>query len=257
MKTVKLDTPPPQEDMKSELLKVSAPEAQTATLKEMPDQGGWQKTFAFPNGYGASVVTHKFSYGLELALLDEGKNIIQHPEITEDVEGYLNSDTANDLLNRISKLEGHRETNPSEKPSPGIKKVQLGVSTKSTSKRFTGYFHTRINEMVENSIDSFGEEFRDRYQAFADQLTDAKVKHKELMVDDDILKCFIQDCDSRACLDYREGYLDDDPYAQDEIAGGKWIDRLYWKLVAVHPQYRVKETVSTWQGNKLVSLSYK
>jgi len=233
----------------SELFKVSASEAQAVTLREMPAQGGWQKTFAFPNGYGASVVTHEFSYGLELALLDEGKNIIQHPGITEDVEGHLDVDTANDLLHKISKLEKHLVDRSST-----IEKVQLGVSTKSRSKRFTEYFHTRINEMVENSIDSFGEEFRDRYQAFVDQLTDRKVNDKELMVDNDILKNFMCDCDSRACLDYREGHCEDDP---DAVAGGRWIDKLYWKLVDAHPQYRVKETVSTWQGNKLVSLSYK
>ena len=132
--------------------------------------------------------------------------------------------------------------------------TKFKVSTKSTSRKLSDYAHYTFNNMVENSIDSFGEEFRDRYQDFVDQLTNRKINDKELMVDDDILKNFIADCDETANLDYREGHVEDDP---DTVAGGRWLDKLYWKLAAAHPQYRVKETVSTWQANKLVSLSYK
>tara|TARA_R110000772_G_scaffold73047_8_gene159106 strand:+ start:2046 stop:2405 length:360 start_codon:yes stop_codon:yes gene_type:complete len=117
-------------------------------------------------------------------------------------------------------------------------KNKLQVSTKTTSRKLSDYAHTRFNEMVENSIDCFGEEFRDRYQAFVDQLTDRKINDKELMVDDDILKNFICDCDSRACLDYREGHCEDDP---DAVAGGRWLDKLYWKLAAVHPQWKCNQ----------------
>jgi hypothetical protein len=74
------------------------------TLTEREELFGWQKIFEFPNGYGASVVVHDFSYGLEIALLDAGQNIIQHPEITDDVVGFLNVDRANDLLEKIAKL---------------------------------------------------------------------------------------------------------------------------------------------------------
>jgi hypothetical protein len=74
------------------------------TLIEREELFGWQKIFKFPNGYGASVVVHDFSYGLEIALLDAGQNIIQHPEITDDVAGFLNVDSANDLLEKIAKL---------------------------------------------------------------------------------------------------------------------------------------------------------
>ena len=74
------------------------------TLTEREELFGWQKIFKFPNGYGASVVVHDFSYGLEIALLDAGQNIIQHPEITDDVAGFLNVDSANDLLEKIAKL---------------------------------------------------------------------------------------------------------------------------------------------------------
>ena len=74
------------------------------TLTEREELFGWQKIFEFPNGYGASVVVHDFSYGLEIALLDANQNIIQHPEITDDVAGFLNVDSANDLLEKIAKL---------------------------------------------------------------------------------------------------------------------------------------------------------
>jgi hypothetical protein len=74
------------------------------TLAERPELFGVQKIFDFPNGYGASVVIHDFSYGLELALLDSHENIIQHPEITDDVAGFLNVDSCNDLLEKIARL---------------------------------------------------------------------------------------------------------------------------------------------------------
>jgi hypothetical protein len=74
------------------------------TLTEREELFGWQKIFEFPTGYGASVVVHDFSYGLELALLDESGNITQHPDITDDVAGFLNVDSANDLLEKIAKL---------------------------------------------------------------------------------------------------------------------------------------------------------
>ena len=88
----------------TELFKVSVCLPHTMTLAEREALGGVQKIFEFPNGYGASVVIHNFSYGLELALLDADHNIIQHPDITDDVAGFLNSDTACDLLEKIARL---------------------------------------------------------------------------------------------------------------------------------------------------------
>ena len=88
----------------TELFKVSVCLPHTMTLTEREELGGVQKLFEFPNGYGASVVIHDFSYGLELALPDVDHNIIQHPDITDDVCGFLNSDTACDLLEKIARL---------------------------------------------------------------------------------------------------------------------------------------------------------
>ena len=87
-----------------EIFKVSSALPHTMTLAEREELRGLQKLFDFPNGYGASVVIHYFSYGLELALLDADHNIIQHPDITDDVAGFLNVDTCNDLLEKIARL---------------------------------------------------------------------------------------------------------------------------------------------------------
>ena len=87
-----------------QLFKVSSTSHHTMTLIEREELFGWQKIFKFPNGYGASVVVHDSSYGLELALLDESGKITQNPDITDDVAGFLNVDSANDLLEEIAKL---------------------------------------------------------------------------------------------------------------------------------------------------------
>ena len=91
-------------DTQREIFKVSSALPHTMTLAEREELGGVQKIFEFPNGYGASVVIHDFSYGLELALLDADHNIIQHPDITDDVEGYLSALSANILLQKIAEL---------------------------------------------------------------------------------------------------------------------------------------------------------
>ena len=91
-------------DTQREIFKVSSALPHTMTLAEREELGGVQKIFEFPNGYGASVVIHEFSYGLELALLDTDQNIIQHPDITDDVAGFLNVDSCNDLLEKIARL---------------------------------------------------------------------------------------------------------------------------------------------------------
>ena len=87
-----------------QLFKVSATVPHTMELIERPELFGWQKIFDFENGYGASVVSHDSSYGLELALMDDTGHLAQHPDITDDVAGFLNVDTANDLLQKISEL---------------------------------------------------------------------------------------------------------------------------------------------------------
>jgi len=70
--------------------------------------GGIQKVYKFPNGYGASVIKHKGSYGYseglwELAVLNEGE-LCYDTEITNDVIGYLNDPEVDRYLRRINQL---------------------------------------------------------------------------------------------------------------------------------------------------------
>lgn len=69
---------------------------------------GIQKVYRFPNGYGASVIKHKGSYGYkkglwELAVLYEGE-LCYDTEITNDVIGHLNDPEVDALLRRIQQL---------------------------------------------------------------------------------------------------------------------------------------------------------
>jgi predicted transcriptional regulator len=91
-------------DTQTRIFKVSSALPHTMTLTEREELGGVQKIFEFPNGYGASVVIHNFSYDLELALLDANGNIISHEDITDDVCGYLTVDACNDVLEKIARL---------------------------------------------------------------------------------------------------------------------------------------------------------
>ena len=69
---------------------------------------GIQKVYKFPNGYGASVIRHKGSYGYskglwELAVL-KGGELCYDTEITNDVIGHLNDPEVDRLLRRIQQL---------------------------------------------------------------------------------------------------------------------------------------------------------
>lgn len=69
---------------------------------------GIQKVYQFPNGYGASVIKHKGSYGYdkglwELAVLHEGE-LCYDTEITSDVIGRLNDPEVDNILGQISRL---------------------------------------------------------------------------------------------------------------------------------------------------------
>ena len=66
---------------------------------------GVQHVYAFPNGYGASVIKHDYSYGgksglWELAVLNEGE-LDYSTEITEDVIGHLAWEQVEKLLENI------------------------------------------------------------------------------------------------------------------------------------------------------------
>ena len=69
---------------------------------------GIQKVYQFPNGYGASVIKHKGSYGYEtgkweLAVL-KGEELCYDTEITDDVIGHLDDPDVDRLLGMIASL---------------------------------------------------------------------------------------------------------------------------------------------------------
>lgn len=77
---------------------------------------GCQYVFRFNNGFGASVVKHRGSYGheddkWELAVIkfnpeiDGDWSLTYETDITDDVIGWLNDDDVNDLLDRIKNLD--------------------------------------------------------------------------------------------------------------------------------------------------------
>ena len=91
-------------------------------FKELPNSpinGGIQYVAVFPNGKGASIVKHDFSYGnedglWELAVLKNIKGVPFNDEfsfdidystpVTDDVLGYLTEEEVNSRLLEISKL---------------------------------------------------------------------------------------------------------------------------------------------------------
>ena len=80
-------------------------------IKTRLDLDGTQEIYAFPNGYGASVVNHRMAYGgLELAVTTlEGEDpddfsLTYDTPITDDVIGHLNDETLSETLQAISDL---------------------------------------------------------------------------------------------------------------------------------------------------------
>ena len=83
------------------------PERETITT-DLLDGTDMQHLYLFANGYGASVVQNRYSYGhndglYELAVLRDGGLCYSTP-ITCDVIGYLTADEVAEHLRRIEKL---------------------------------------------------------------------------------------------------------------------------------------------------------
>lgn len=77
--------------------------------------GGYQAIYKFENGYGASVVKSRMSYGGEKGLYElgliiflEGDNweLFRHPKIgeLESIIGWLDENGVNELLEAIKEL---------------------------------------------------------------------------------------------------------------------------------------------------------
>jgi hypothetical protein len=82
------------------------------TLPSRPINGGIQYLAFYPNGYGASIVQHSFSYGKdeglwELAVIkgtEDDWALCYTTAITDDVLGYLSEEEVNETLDEISVL---------------------------------------------------------------------------------------------------------------------------------------------------------
>lgn len=89
----------------SELVLVNVPFT-VVEKNEMP--GGMQFVVRFNNGYGASVVHHSFSYGVELAVISFNENdewdITYSTSITNDVIGWNSPESLAQLFNDIAAL---------------------------------------------------------------------------------------------------------------------------------------------------------
>ena len=73
---------------------------------------GIRSTCHFDNGYGVSVVRHKFSYGnklnlFELAIIDKVGDIVYSTPITDDVLGYLSEDDVSDTMIKVQRLDNN------------------------------------------------------------------------------------------------------------------------------------------------------
>ena len=70
--------------------------------------GGVQRIYKFPNGYGASVIKGPYTYGgkkglWEVAVL-KGEELCYDTDITSDVIGHLNDPEMDAILRQIERL---------------------------------------------------------------------------------------------------------------------------------------------------------
>lgn len=65
---------------------------------------GFRAVFKFENGYGASVVDHEWSYGLEVAVLDSDGELTYSTPITDGVIPHCTTEKVRDILTKISEL---------------------------------------------------------------------------------------------------------------------------------------------------------
>lgn len=78
---------------------------------------GSQIVYRFPNGYGASVVNHSFSYGTELAVIkfksadNDNFDLVYDTPITSDVLGHLDHTKLLQALSEIKELPAVMELN--------------------------------------------------------------------------------------------------------------------------------------------------
>lgn len=84
----------------------------TSRTVSYPDGGEYYQV-DFENGYGCSIIRHKYSYGgskglWEIGVLHTGK-LCYKSSITEDVIGYLEEPQVADYLDQIAQLPSNPE----------------------------------------------------------------------------------------------------------------------------------------------------
>jgi hypothetical protein len=86
-------------------------------FKELPDMSGVYCRIMFENGFGASIVKHKYSYGgdkglYEIAVLDNiDGGPIYYTSVTDDVLGHLSENDVETHLNEIKNLNPNEAEN--------------------------------------------------------------------------------------------------------------------------------------------------
>ena len=76
-----------------------------ATVTRQDRHYGVQVLVKFPNGYGASIINHQFSYGVELAVLhDDNNKLCYATPVTDDVIGHLDEERLLAVLQEIAAL---------------------------------------------------------------------------------------------------------------------------------------------------------
>jgi len=71
---------------------------------------GVQTRMVFENGYGVSVVSHKYSYGgedglFEVAVLGKDGDLTYDTPVTNDVIGYLEPVEVTDIMKQVQELK--------------------------------------------------------------------------------------------------------------------------------------------------------
>lgn len=77
-------------------------------INPLPDMGGGQIRYEFPNGYGASVVRHYYSYGGKAGLFElgvtVGRHLVYDTPVADDVLGRLTPAEVDRALLQIKNL---------------------------------------------------------------------------------------------------------------------------------------------------------